>query len=96
MEEIEEWFISEYGHLGFDVSPTIYDPITFAPSKMIFYNDGNTRMRITCELVNLDYRALINQGVDNFLRINGFIPITENRLHKTEFIPKKLTKHKFK
>ena len=48
MNEIEEWFLNELGHLGFSLTPTMYNPENFAPIKGILYtypiNDqGNRR-----------------------------------------------------
>ena len=48
MNEIEEWFLGELGHLGFSLTPTMYNPENFAPFKSILYtypiNDqGNRR-----------------------------------------------------
>ena len=48
MNEIEEWFLGELGHLGFSLTPTMHNPENFAPIKGILYtypiNDqGNRR-----------------------------------------------------
>jgi len=48
MNEISEWFLNEFGHLGFSLTPTMYNPENFAPIKGILYtypiNDqGNRR-----------------------------------------------------
>jgi hypothetical protein len=48
MNEIEEWFLNEFVHLGFSLTPTMYNPENFAPIKGILYtypiNDqGNRR-----------------------------------------------------
>ena len=48
MNEIEEWFLEEFGHLGFDLTPMMYNPDWFSPYRGILYtypiNDqGNRR-----------------------------------------------------
>jgi hypothetical protein len=48
MDELTEWFLGELGHLGFSLTPTMYNPENFAPIKSILYtypiNDqGNRR-----------------------------------------------------
>ena len=48
MNEIEEWFLGELGHLGFSLTHTMHNPENFAPIKGILYtypiNDqGNRR-----------------------------------------------------
>ena len=48
MNEIVEWFLEEFGHLGFDLTPMMYNPDWFSPYRGILYtypiNDqGNRR-----------------------------------------------------
>jgi hypothetical protein len=48
MEEIEQWFEDTLGHLGFSLTPTMYNPDTFAPIRGILYtypidNQGHRR-----------------------------------------------------
>lgn len=48
MNEIEEWFLEEFGHLGFELTSMVYNPENFEPIKSILYrypiNDqGNRR-----------------------------------------------------
>ena len=56
MGEIEEWFNTELNHLGFYLTPTIYDPLSFVPKKGVLYSYGvgrtvKLRTTITPELV---------------------------------------------
>lgn len=39
MDEIEEWFLNELGHLGFSLTPTMYNPDNnfFAPYRGVLY-----------------------------------------------------------
>ena len=37
MGEIERWFEDTLGHLGFTLTPTMYNPDTFAPIRGILY-----------------------------------------------------------
>ena len=51
MNEIEEWFLEEFGHLGFDLTPMIYCPESFVPFRRVIYeNEVVTNIRITPEL----------------------------------------------
>lgn len=48
MNEMEEWFLNEFGHLGFSLTHTMYNPENFTPIKGILYtypinNQGNRR-----------------------------------------------------
>jgi hypothetical protein len=59
MGEIEEWFEREFGHLGFDLTPTMYNPNDFSPQRGVIYNDGTsnlcdmmTHIKIIPELAN--------------------------------------------
>ncbi len=56
MGEIEEWFEIEFSHLGFSLSPLMYDTTNFSPMRGVMFEsvDGlrMTRIRITPELVN--------------------------------------------
>lgn len=40
MNEIEEWFLNEFGHLGFDLTPMIYCPESFEPFRRVIYENG--------------------------------------------------------
>lgn len=64
MNEIEEWFLEEFGHLGFSLTPTVYDPESFMPYKKIMYENTITHMRITPDLAN-DLNAWSLAGVDH-------------------------------
>ena len=37
MEELSEWFLEEFGHLGFDLTPMIYCPESFTPVRKVIY-----------------------------------------------------------
>lgn len=37
MNEIEEWFLEEFGHLGFDLTPMMYNPESFTPVRKVIY-----------------------------------------------------------
>jgi hypothetical protein len=56
VDEIEEWFEREFGHLGFTLTPIMYDPTMFTPMKGVMFENGDglrlTRMRIVPELAN--------------------------------------------
>lgn len=53
MTEIEEWFLGEFGHLGFSLTPMIYCPESFEPFRRVIYeNEVLPHIRITPELVN--------------------------------------------
>lgn len=79
MSEIEEWFLREFGELGFSVGPLIYDPFTFAPYKKIMYNNQLTRLTITLNMINdslgydliEDYKETLTISVERFLYKNG-------------------------
>jgi hypothetical protein len=44
MNEIEEWFLNEFGYLGFSLTPTLYDPQTFLPIKKVIFMNMNTNI----------------------------------------------------
>lgn len=56
MNDVEQWFLSEFGRYGFSLSPTMYDPFTFVPCKCVIITDGNlmykTNIKITPDLSN--------------------------------------------
>lgn len=52
MGEIEEWFEREFGHLGFDLTPTMYDPFSFVPCRKVMYGGMMTHIKVTPELAN--------------------------------------------
>ena len=37
MNEIEEWFLEEFGHLGFVLTPMLYNPESFTPVRKVIY-----------------------------------------------------------
>jgi hypothetical protein len=54
MNEIEEWFLGEFGHLGFSVTPTLYDVASLTPfRKVIYENTPVPNIRITPELIDI-------------------------------------------
>ena len=98
MNEIEEWFLEEFGHLGFELTPMVYCPYSFDPVRKVIYRGEEVpHMRIATRLLAHDlssafdvdvveeYRTLVRQGVLRFL---------ENRKDK-DFKPmQKLNKFK--
>lgn len=84
MGEIEEWFLEEFGHLGFSTTPTLYDPYTFTPSKGVMYDSRLTNIKIIPELANdisggfvplpdpvVEYKQLLREAAEQFLINNG-------------------------
>ncbi len=50
---MEEWFLNEFGHLGFDLTPMIYCPESFEPFRVVIYeNEVIPNIRITPALAN--------------------------------------------
>ena len=81
MDDIVEWFESEFGSLGFSLTPLIYDPYTFSPVRGVRFKLPNggpmtlTRIRITPN-INIDmaldipideYKELIRNEIVFFL-----------------------------
>jgi hypothetical protein len=56
MEEIEIWFEEEFGHLGFSLTPIMYNPFDFTPMKGVMFENEDglrlTRIRVTPALAN--------------------------------------------
>jgi hypothetical protein len=60
MDEISTWFENEFGYLGFEVTPTMYDPYNFSPVRGVLFrhprvNGGymfKTNIQISTELTN--------------------------------------------
>lgn len=53
MNEIEEWFLEEFGHLGFDLTPMIYCPESFEPFRRVIYeNEVVPYLKITPTVAN--------------------------------------------
>ncbi len=51
MNEIEEWFLEEFGHLGFDLTPMMYCPVSFTPARRVIYEGEEVpHIRITPEV----------------------------------------------
>ena len=65
MDEITTWFEEEFGHLGFTVTPLMYDPETFTPVRGILWRrpDGaylRTNIGLKPEMTNESIRERIN------------------------------------
>jgi hypothetical protein len=83
MEEISEWFLNEFGHLGFDLTHIMYDPDTFTPSKAVIFKPYNgpmilTRIRITPIFediigkdIETEYKYIVTQEIHGFLEERG-------------------------
>lgn len=57
MNNIHEWFLSEFSQYGFSLSPNVYDPNNFMPMKFVMVTDGQcgtrkTNIKLTPELAN--------------------------------------------
>jgi hypothetical protein len=86
MEEIEEWFLNEFGHLGFSVTPTLYNPDTFEPHKGVLFGGRNVGINLITEyVIDLDvkteYKNMITQLICGFLEeytTIDFKPIKKN------------------
>ncbi len=64
MNEIEEWFLNEFGHLGFDLTPMIYCPESFEPFRRVIYEN---------EVVpNIKIRPAVANDVTG-----GFVPLPD-------------------
>ena len=81
MDEITTWFEEEFGHLGFTVTPLMYDPETFTPVRGILWRrpDGaylRTNIGLKPEMVNESrddltiYKELIREHINTFLEEN--------------------------
>ena len=82
MNEIEEWFLEEFGHLGFDLTPMIYCPESFEPFRRVIYeNEVVPYIKITPEVANdvtggfvplpdptIEYKILIGETLLLFLK----------------------------
>lgn len=65
MGEIGEWFLNEFGHLGFDLTPIIYCPDAFEPFRRVIYeNEVIPHIRIIPEGLAVDVRG-------------GFVPLPD-------------------
>ena len=70
MNEIEEWFLEEFGHLGFVLTPTMYNSENLPPVKSISYtypiNDQGNRRCVklrTCVTPDL-VQDVVGIGID--------------------------------
>jgi len=53
MNELEEWFLEEFGPLGFDLTPMMYCPEWSAPfRKVIYENETIPHIKIITEVSN--------------------------------------------
>lgn len=87
MDEISQWFEEEFGHLGFILTPLMYNPENFTPHRGVLFrhpriNGGHTfktNLQITTELANdlpnidhvLEYKQLVTEYVNRFLESHG-------------------------
>jgi hypothetical protein len=75
MDDIVEWFDSEFNLLGFSLTPTMYDPYTFSQVKGVRYrnpNGGNYIITTIRIIPNIDipideYKELIRNEIVFFL-----------------------------
>jgi len=86
MDEISQWFEEEFGHLGFMITPLMYNPETFTPVRGVLWRrpDGNhvkTNIGIYPELVDdlishvdpvVEYKSLLRDSVNNFLESQDY------------------------
>lgn len=85
MDDIVEWFESEFGPLGFSLTPTMYDPDTFSPVKAVRFRSPNggpmllTRIRIT---PNMIIDAVFNISIDEYKELirNEIVFFLENEI----------------
>ena len=83
MNEISEWFLNEFGHLGFSLTPIMYNPDTFTPVKGVIFKPYNgpmivTRIRIAPifediigEDIETEYKYIVTQEIHRFLEEQG-------------------------
>ena len=83
MEEITEWFLNEFGHLGFSLTPIMHIPTTFTPFKVVKFKPYNgpmivTRLRIAPifeDIIGVDieteYKYIVTQEIHRFLEEQG-------------------------
>lgn len=79
MEELSEWFLEEFGHLGFDLTPMMYNPDTFQPLKAVLWKSISgdvikTNLRIAPifediigEDMEAEYKNIVTQEIYRFL-----------------------------
>lgn len=75
MDDIVEWFDSEFNLLGFSLTPTMYDPYSFSQVKGVRYrnpNGGNYIITTIRIIPNIDipieeYKELIRDQIVSFL-----------------------------
>ena len=72
MNEIEEWFLNEFGHLGFSLTPMIYCPESFEPFRRVIYeNEVLPHIRITPEVaqdLSSDFGVNVVEELRNYIR----------------------------
>lgn len=71
MDEITTWFEEEFGHLGFTVTPLMYDPETFTPVRGVLWRrpDGaylRTNIGLKPEMTH----ELLIEHINTFLEEN--------------------------
>ena len=78
MEELSEWFLEEFGHLGFTLTPMMCHPDTFQPLKGVIWKsvsgDVITNLRIAPifediigEDMEAEYKNIVTQEIYRFL-----------------------------
>ena len=100
MNEIEEWFLEEFGHLGFDLTPMMYNPESFTPVRKVIYEGEEVPyLQITPEvaqdlpLQQLYFGVDVVEELRNYIR-EVLLRFLENRKDK-DFKPiQKLNKFK--
>jgi len=83
MDEISQWFLNEFGYLGFSLTPIMYNPDTFTPLKRVRFKPYNgpmivTRIRISTiiediigEDIETEYKYIVTQEIHRFLEEQG-------------------------
>jgi hypothetical protein len=95
MDEIEEWFLQEFSHLGFTTTPLMYDPFTYIPIKKVIYNNRITNISISSDLAHdlsyyidnhiQSYKEMIREIVDTFLNEQRIVFTPNKKIIKFKF-----------
>jgi hypothetical protein len=79
MDEISQWFEQEFGHLGFMLTPVMYNPDDFTPMKGVLWQRPNgtyikTNIKVLVDVSNdvLEYKSLLRDYVNLFLESEGY------------------------
>lgn len=93
MNEIEEWFMETYGGFGFLISPMVYNPFDFTPSRHVIHPNGyKTPIRIMSELAN-DLSGGFVPLPDPLAEFKEVISNEMVRLYADDLIPKQIEPH---